>query len=181
MDINKIVSNNIKKLREENSLSLEKLSVLTGVSKSMLGQIERCESSPSINVLWKIANGLKVSFDTLTNEDKDKIEKVKMKRPTIKDEGKFRLYPIFSFKHDRNFEMYRVEIDSQGAFDAVPHSKNSEEFITVYKGALSLDIDGKKIYVDKGESIRFNADKPHKYINDSLISTEFSLTIFYKK
>lgn len=180
MDISSVVSNNIKKLREDKGLSLDKLSQLTDVSKSMLGQIERCESSPSINVLWKIANGLKVSFATLTTEDKNEIEKVKIKKPIKKDNGSFRLYPMFSFKHDRNFEMYRVEIDSQGEYEAVPHTKYSEEFITVYKGGLTIEIEGKPIYIDRGESIRFNADKPHKYINDSLISTEFSLSIFYK-
>lgn len=180
MDINKIVSANIKRLRVDNGLSLDKLSVLTGVSKSMLGQIERCESSPSINVLWKIAEGLKVSFSSLTNEDNDEITKVKIKKPSVKDNGNFRLFPIFTYKHDQNFEMYRVEIDSQGTFDAVPHSKNAEEFITVYKGGLTVEIDEKSIYIDRGESLRFRADKPHKYVNDSLISTEFSLTIFYK-
>lgn len=180
MDISKIVSHNIKTLRDEKGLSLDKLATLTGVSKSMLGQIERCESSPSINLLWKIANGLKVSFSTLTSEVKDEVEIMKMKKPILHDNGKYRLYPIFSFKHDRNFEMYRVEIDSQGEYEAIPHTRYSEEFITVYKGGITLEIDNKNIFIDRGESIRFNADKPHKYINDSLISTEFSITIFFK-
>jgi len=50
--INDIVGSNIKQIREERGLSLEKLSRLADVSKSMLGQIERGESSPTINILW---------------------------------------------------------------------------------------------------------------------------------
>lgn len=179
-EINEIVAKNIKVLRDEKGLSLDKLSILTGVSKSMLGQIERGESSPSINVLWKIANGLKVSFNTITTERLAEVEKVKILKPKTKDGGKYRLYPVFTFSHNRNFEMYRVEIDSQGHVVADAHSKDAEEFITVFEGGLTLDIEGNQYYIDRGESIRFSADKKHEYINDSLIKTEFSLTIFYK-
>ena len=38
---------------------------MTGVSKTMLSQIERSESMPTISTIWKISNGLKVKFDTL--------------------------------------------------------------------------------------------------------------------
>ena len=64
-DITLLVSQNLKKIRDEKKLSLDKLAELTGVSKSMLAQIERGESSPTIAVVWKIANGLKISFTSL--------------------------------------------------------------------------------------------------------------------
>lgn len=179
-EISKIVGLNIKKIRDDKGLSLDKLSVLTDVSKSMLGQIERGESSPSVNVLWKIANGLKVSFQTLTTESIDKVETIKRSKPNTSDNGKYRIYPIHTFDHTKNFEMYRVEIDSQGQYTAKPHTKGSEEYITVYQGGLTVKIDDKEYYVDSGESLRFNADIEHTYSNFSLIKTEFSLTIFYK-
>lgn len=53
--INTIISNNIKMIRKKRKMSLDNLSEITGVSKSMLGQIERGESNPTIAVLWKIA------------------------------------------------------------------------------------------------------------------------------
>jgi transcriptional regulator with XRE-family HTH domain len=181
MDINVIVGNNIKSLREEKSLSLDNLSVLTGVSKSMLGQIERGESSPSINVLWKIAKGFKVGLDALTTEKKEKVQKIKNMKPEVRDNGNFRLYPILTYEHTRNFEMYRVEIESQGKLEAKPHTKGAMEYITVYQGGLTIEVNGEYHYVDRGETLIFNADAPHQYINDSLIKTEFSLTVFYKK
>ena len=54
-----------KTIREKEKLSLEKVAQLTGVSKTMIGQIERGESSPTLTTIWKIANGLKVSFTSL--------------------------------------------------------------------------------------------------------------------
>ncbi len=53
---------NLNNVRKKRQLSLDKVAELTSVSKAMLGQIERGESTPTVNVLWKIATGLKVSF-----------------------------------------------------------------------------------------------------------------------
>ena len=55
----------LKRVRTERGLTLEGTSELTGVSKAMLGQIERGESNPTISTLWKISTGLKLSFSEL--------------------------------------------------------------------------------------------------------------------
>ena len=55
----------LKKIRRERALTLDNTAELTGVSKTMLGQIERGVSVPTISVLWKIAKGLQLSFSTL--------------------------------------------------------------------------------------------------------------------
>ena len=60
-----IIAENLKRIRKENKWSLDTVSDMTGVSKSMLGQIERGESSPTISTLWKIATG-PVSYTHLT-------------------------------------------------------------------------------------------------------------------
>ena len=59
--LNFVISQNLKRIREDMHWSLDKLSQETGVSKSMLGQIERGESNPTVATVWKISNGLKVS------------------------------------------------------------------------------------------------------------------------
>ena len=64
------LSNNLKVIREERNLSLDKLSEMTGVSKSMLRQIEIGQSSPTIATIWKIANGLRIPFTALLKEQK---------------------------------------------------------------------------------------------------------------
>ncbi|MDA6151190.1 helix-turn-helix transcriptional regulator, partial [Escherichia coli] len=56
-EIHLILAKNLKAFRENKKLSLEKVAELTGVSKTMIGQIERGESSPTITTIWKIANG----------------------------------------------------------------------------------------------------------------------------
>ena len=65
--MNLIVARNIKRLREEKKLSMDELAKLSGVSKSMLALIEKGDGNPTLGILWKIANGLGVPFDELTN------------------------------------------------------------------------------------------------------------------
>ena len=56
--LNILVSENIKRIRQEKNLSLGDLAKLSDVSKSMLTQIERGEGNPTLFTLWKIANGM---------------------------------------------------------------------------------------------------------------------------
>jgi transcriptional regulator with XRE-family HTH domain len=109
-DITLLVAENLKRVREEKKLSLDKLAELTGVSKSMLGQIERGESSPTISVVWKIANGLKMSFTALLSApqaDTYIIHKADIK-PLLEDNGKYRLFPFFPIEEGRRVEIYLI-------------------------------------------------------------------------
>ena len=57
MDITQHLATTLKTQRQVRGWSLSKLAEETGVSKAMLGQIERNESSPTVSTLWKIATG----------------------------------------------------------------------------------------------------------------------------
>lgn len=95
--MNQIVAKNIKRLREKNKMSMDELSKLSGVSKSMLAQIERGEGNPTLSTLWKISNGMKVPFDALTVRPENPYELVKTSelQPLLEDGGKVKNYPIF--------------------------------------------------------------------------------------
>jgi transcriptional regulator with XRE-family HTH domain len=54
------IGERLKEIRNTRQLTLDDVAELTGVSKPMLGQIERGQSLPTINVLWKISTGLKI-------------------------------------------------------------------------------------------------------------------------
>ena len=60
MELNRAVAENIKRIRKQQKLSLERTAALSGVSRSMLGQIERGEANPSVAILGKLASALKV-------------------------------------------------------------------------------------------------------------------------
>ena len=98
-NINSVVAENLRRLREERRLSLDAAAKLTGVSKSMLGQIERGEANPTVSTVWKIADGLKVSFTALTVRPERDSEVVDVSRvtPLLEDGGRFRNFTAFPF------------------------------------------------------------------------------------
>ena len=75
--INEKIAINLKLLRKSRKLTLEEVSKISGVSKSMLGEIERGGTNPTILVLWKIAEGLKIPLTTLIEEEKSEYVLVK--------------------------------------------------------------------------------------------------------
>ena len=93
------VGQNLRRLRNGLGLSLDEASKLTGVSKAMLGQIERGESSPTISTLWKISSGLKVNFISLLDDNRNQLVLVKKDEihPIKEENGKMIIYPIFPF------------------------------------------------------------------------------------
>lgn len=182
-NLNLVIANNLKVIREEGKLSLDKVSELTGVSKSMLGQIERGESNPTISTVWKIANGLKISFTDLINTHQSDIVVLNKKdiEPMIEDNGKYKLYPFFPYEDGRRFEMYSVYIDKGGCLNAEGHSEGTEEFLTVFYGEVTIRVNDEEYIVHKGDSIRFKADKPHGYYNLGNEAATISMVIHYKK
>lgn len=179
--INEIISENLKKLRELRNLSLDKVSKMTGVSKSMLGQIERGEVNPTISTLWKISYGLKISFTQLMSRPEREVEFMEKNSiaPITADDGKFRAYTIFPFDDKRRFETYSIEVDSGGKVSAEPHPQGTQEFITVYSGEITVAVDEKEYMLYSGNSMRFKADRTHSYRNCGSDICTMSMVIYY--
>lgn len=180
-NLNFVIAGNLKQIREDKKLSLEKISEATGVSKSMLGQIERGESNPTVNTIWKISNGLKVSFTSLINSPQSETTIVHKRdvEPLVEDNGKYKVYPVFPYEDGRHFEMYVVEIERGGYFGTDTHGEGTQEFITVFNGELTVLTNNKEYTVSEGDSITFRADKPHAYHNSGSVPTRLSMVIYY--
>lgn len=165
--MNITVAKNIRRLREENKLSMDELSKLSGVSKSMLAQIERGDGNPTISTLWKISNGMKVPFDALTVRPKSpyKIVKTAEIQPLLEDGGRVKNYSIFPDDENRRFAVYYLELAKDSYWESEPHLKGTVEFITIFTGTIEIIADGHKFPLEKGENIRFKADAVHSYRN----------------
>ena len=91
-DMNTVSADNLRALRQGLNLSLSEVSERTGVSKSMLGQIERGEVNPTISTVWKIACGLNVPYSELLSRQQVEREALNIAdlRPVLEDEGRYR-------------------------------------------------------------------------------------------
>ena len=183
MDIAKIAGQNIKRVREDKHLSLEIAAELTGVSRSMLSQIERGETNPTITVLWKIAQGYKVSFTTLIEQTESAGAIIRGKDvPSLTDVNSgYENYPVFLFDPETRFETYRIVIQPGGGLEAQPHLPGTEEYITVFAGSVQITISEEVYTLDAGDSLRFRADAPHIYQNMEDSPAELSMLLYYHR
>ena len=181
MEINSIIAQRARAIRTARQLTLDSAAALTGVSRSMLAQIEKGEVNPTISVLWKIANGYKVSFTSLVEDRRGPVDVRRGReiQPLEEDGGRYLNYPLFPFEEDKGFESYRIVIREGGGLEAQPHLKGAREYITVFSGALELTVEGTAYRLEKGDAIRFQADVPHAYRGAGPGDTELHMLIYY--
>lgn len=163
--LNENVAINLKKIRKGKKLSLDMLAAETGISKSMLGQIERGEANPTLLTLGKITSGLRVGFMDLIGPPREDV--FIMRRDTLtpikEEEGNFKNYSYFPFEEDRDFEIYSIELEPGGRYDCTSHGENTVEYILVHTGCVVIDVGGEKHRLETGDAIRLFSDKAHSY------------------
>jgi transcriptional regulator with XRE-family HTH domain len=182
-DLNLIIGNKLKDIRNKRNLSLDEVARLTGVSKAMLGQIERGKSNPTVSTLWKIATGLKISFSVFIDENQDDLKVIDQKdiSPIIEDNNRMKLYPIFPFDANKGFEIFTIELEPGCNHISTPHNEGVEEYIIVTEGQIEININSKKFILGKGNSMRFMANSPHSYKNINQGRSVFQNIILYFK
>lgn len=180
-NIQKSISDNLKDLRRTRGMSLDQTAELTGVSKAMLGQIERGESNPTVTTLWKIASGLQISFSSLIDDTKANVLFVEKEQicPVMEAGQKYRVYSIFPFDPRRKFEIYTVELEHGYTHHSEKHNEGVEEYITVTSGVLEVTIEKDNYRVKAGDSIRFSANQEHSYRSLDERETVFQLVMYY--
>lgn len=162
------IGKQLKAARQNRNMTLDVLADVTGVSKPMLGQIERGQSSPTITTLWKIATGLKVPLSSFLQEEKTKYSVVNLSEQDMvsAESGTMRAYTLFPYDPIRNFEAFYIEFDSGCIHISDKHNDNVEETVYVIRGRLDIVINGEKITLSEKQAIRFSANVTHSYQNN---------------
>lgn len=179
--IDQTIGQNIKRIRKSYNLSMDQLTKLSGVSKSMIARIESGASTPTVTTLWKICNGLKVSFSTLLDDPTGLdviVHKESLKAPTMNNTHD--LYAIIPFDVNRKFELYEMTIYPESMHSTDQHVGVSEEVIYIQDGDLLMIVGDKERKLSKGDVYRFKPELPHTYKNESMTATTLMVTIIYK-
>ncbi len=180
-NLNHNIAENLKKIRNEKNLSLTQLAEITGISKSMLGQIEREETNPTISTIWKISTGLKVALTKLIETSLP--NKMLITRedilPFYEDEEKVYSYPFFRNNQGKNFEMMQVFLEPNGKLSSLAHIRGTKEYIIVFNGELSITLDDEVHKILAGQAFQFDADKDHIYENNSTEIVSLCMLIYY--
>jgi transcriptional regulator with XRE-family HTH domain len=167
-DLTPVVGANLRRLRVKRGLSLERLARLSGVSRAMLGQIELGQSTPTINLLWKISRALEVPFSMLVTTAASPVATV-MRAEGAKlltsADGTFTSRALSPFNAPRNVEFYELRLAHAGAEHAEAHAPGTTENLVVARGQIEIQIGKSKHRLERGDSILFDADVAHSYVN----------------
>ena len=167
-DLTPVVGENLRRLRTQRGLSLEKLAQQSGVSRAMLGQIELGQSAPTINVLWKIASGLGVTFSALIaaqTRSGPLVLRAQDARLLTSSDRKFSSRALFPVNEPRRVEFYELRLSAGGIEHAAAHAAGTVENLVVAEGAVEIEVEGHRHALDAGDAIMFEAGAPHVYRN----------------
>jgi transcriptional regulator with XRE-family HTH domain len=182
LDLTPAVGTNLRRLRVKRALSLERLAHASGVSRAMLGQIELRQSTPTINILWKIARALNVPFSALISQPsagRAKVLPVARMKILASRDGKFSSRALFPFDESRKVEFYELRLAPHAAELAEPHPPGTVENLVVTTGSLEVRVGEERHRLAKGDAIQFEADVPHEYHNPGGRETVMYLVMTY--
>lgn len=178
------IGRNIINLRKQKGMSLDELAKRSGVSKSMLSQIEQDKTNPTVITAWKIALALDVSIQELMESGPGNIIEIIRcdDTPVIFSEDKSCVIKINSPIHmTDNLELYQMTFKPHGKHASMPHFPKAEEFLTVISGKLKVTSGDRSTLLNKGDSARYRADVEHVIENISDETSEAYLVVWFRK
>jgi transcriptional regulator with XRE-family HTH domain len=156
----------IRALRVARDLSLRDLADRSGVSAPMLSQVERGETSPTLAVAGKIAEGFGLSLSQLLRLDEG--PPLDIIRAGAADRGGDRrhAWERLSPAHPGVPMAVSRHLLAAGAAtgDAPMHGPGAREFALIERGTVTLEIDGDRHVLTAGDAVTFDADLEHRFI-----------------
>jgi transcriptional regulator with XRE-family HTH domain len=162
----------IRALREGMALSLRDLAERSGVSAPMLSQVERGETSPTLAVAARIAEGLDLRLSQLLRLDEDGAVSIVRagERRQGGAQGRGHSYEILTppapgLRAEVSRHVLAPGAETGGPGDPPMHEPGSRETALVQSGAVELAIDGERHPLATGDAVTFDADLPHHFEN----------------
>ncbi|MFS4580982.1 helix-turn-helix domain-containing protein [Phaeobacter sp. C3_T13_0] len=160
---NESITLNLREIRTAAGLSLTSAAEVTGVSKAMLGQIERGESSPTIATLWKIAKGFHLPLTALIGQASQAGGVSGSSFCSVQFPGSIAVKMVFPFDPMLGAETFHVSLRPGQCHQSQPHDSGVIEEVFVLEGAMEVLRDGEWVPLKTGQGLRFSADQPHGY------------------
>lgn len=178
----------LQRERKARGLSLEQLATLSGVSRSMLSQIERGAANPTFAVLWSLTRALQIDFSELiggartATMDVPAIDVVsRHNTPEIRSpDGTCRLRILSPPRLAGLTEWYEVEIAPGGQLDSAAHAAGAFEHLTALTSGLEVTSGGASRMLEAGETARYKADIPHAIRNAGGETARALMVLLYR-
>ena len=160
----------IRSFRQANNESLQALSDRSGVSRSMIAQIESAQKSPTLAVLAKLATAMNIAIEDLVKapgEAHNGEVLIPDDGNIVSKKGSAFVCHLLALKSVSNpADLYRFYFKKYGktSFSANPIS-GSTKYLWVESGKLTIYFASKILQVSAGQAVKLAASVPHKFEN----------------
>jgi transcriptional regulator with XRE-family HTH domain len=159
----------LKQLRAQRGWSLEALERASGVSRSMLSQIERSQANPTLAVTFRIAGAFGMSIGELV-ETPGVTSGINVIRSDdhayhYRSDKDCVIRTLSPLNLEKDVEFYEVQLNEGGVLRSAAHFEGTREFITVQKGRIRVESGEDTEELDPGDSSSYRADVPHALVN----------------
>ena len=165
------LGNRLSSLRKRKKMTLDDLSAKSGVSKSILSQIERDLSNPTVTTISRIAEALdeKLSdfFSKIEVEEENSIESSKETPSITSKDGLCELNILGAGETVNWLQWYILEMKPKGVLDSGSHGPKTFENLTVIEGQIEVSCGESKEKLSKGDTFRFQSNRDHRIKNIS--------------
>jgi len=183
-DVSRHVCRRILELRKARHWSLDAMSKASGVSRSMLSQIERQQANPTLAVTVKIANALGVSVAELMEQSvpSPNIELIRAddRSHIFRSDSNCSIRTLSPLQLEKDVEFYEVTFHPDGILRSAAHFQGTREFLTIQKGKIQVISDAETVELNKGDSASYRADVPHEIRNLSRTESLAFLVVIYQ-
>jgi transcriptional regulator with XRE-family HTH domain len=175
----------LQRLRLARGLTLEDLSRIAGVSKSMLSQIEREKANPTIAITWRLANALGVQIGELLSDVERDVETIRIldshETPTLPgNHAGYVLRILGPMELAGKYEWYELTLAPGGELVSQPHDPGTSEHLTVLHGAMEIEVGSHKKKAKLGGTARYPADQPHAIRNPGKTEAKALLVVIHR-
>ncbi len=183
-DVSRHVCRRIRDLRRKRGWSLVVLSQLSGVSRSMLSQIEREQANPTLAVTVRIAAALGMSMADLV-EQMSPVRNIEVIRSDdrshiFRSDENCSIRTLSPLDLEKDVEFYEVMLRPGGILRSAAHFVGTREFLTVQKGRVKVVSDAEKTELNRGDSASYRADVTHEIENPGRSDALVFLVVIYQ-
>lgn len=177
----------LSEFRLQRGLSLQRLAEISGVSKSMISQIENGLVNPTLAVVWKLSVGLGLRVQDLLEADQPhpdaqfrRLDESNCPVLSSTEQG-YRMMILSTLDMVERVELYLIELQPKGEMDSDPHPSGTVETLTVISGAVEVELpEGETHRIEALQSARYRADVSHSIRGVSRKPSLFYLAVKFE-
>ncbi len=175
----------LQRLRLARGLTLEDLSRIAGVSKSMLSQIEREKANPTIAITWRLANALGVAIGELLAAETRVTETIRVvdahEIPTLPGtHAGYTLRILGPMDLAGKYEWYELTLAPGGELASQAHDPGTSEHVTLLNGSIEIEVGIDKRKLKMGGTARYPADQNHVLRNTGKSEAKALLVVVHR-